>query len=188
MFGWMEPIRTSYLKLLGEVDSLRANRGVDSERVAERPAQEVSEVEKLKQKLEKSQRKATGLSEALHERGRVETLVKMKKEATMRAKHQLDENHAELGNLDPTEVAGLKSQATEIVVQLAEQRMRAKKVKAKDQGPSRPTGQVPANSAKEEQSVEEQESTVEATQPDRVIIIDDSSLLGQRGWTQLSKL
>ncbi|ONK79893.1 uncharacterized protein A4U43_C01F11480 [Asparagus officinalis] len=69
----MEHIRTSYLKLQGEVDPLRAGRRIDSERATERPAQEASKVEKLRQELEESRRKAEGLGEALPERDRATT-------------------------------------------------------------------------------------------------------------------
>ncbi|ONK80023.1 uncharacterized protein A4U43_C01F12950 [Asparagus officinalis] len=64
----MEHIRTSYLKLLGEVESMRASRGVDSRRAAKARALEATKVEKLRQELEESRRKAKGLSKALQKR------------------------------------------------------------------------------------------------------------------------
>ncbi|ONK62133.1 uncharacterized protein A4U43_C07F690 [Asparagus officinalis] len=66
----MEQIQTSYLKLLEEVASLKAGRGADSEWAARPPAPSASEIERLKQELDESSRKARRLDEALEERDR----------------------------------------------------------------------------------------------------------------------
>ncbi|ONK56832.1 uncharacterized protein A4U43_C10F13560 [Asparagus officinalis] len=58
IFGRMEQIRTLYVKLLGEVASLRADRGVDTERAAETQAPRASEVDGLRRALEESKKKA----------------------------------------------------------------------------------------------------------------------------------
>ncbi|ONK64116.1 uncharacterized protein A4U43_C07F22240 [Asparagus officinalis] len=47
IYGGMEQIRTSYLKLLWEVASLRADRGVNSEWGAETPSLRIFKVDKL---------------------------------------------------------------------------------------------------------------------------------------------
>ncbi|ONK60853.1 uncharacterized protein A4U43_C08F23400 [Asparagus officinalis] len=70
IYDRMELIRTSYLKLLGEVSSLRADRGDDSERATKTPARRASEVDELRRELEESNRKARRLNEALQERDR----------------------------------------------------------------------------------------------------------------------
>ncbi|ONK76687.1 uncharacterized protein A4U43_C03F31050 [Asparagus officinalis] len=68
IYGWMEQVRTEYLKLLGEVASLRADRGVNSERATETPALSASEVDGLRRELEESKRKVKRLDEALQKR------------------------------------------------------------------------------------------------------------------------
>ncbi|ONK67389.1 uncharacterized protein A4U43_C06F19660 [Asparagus officinalis] len=64
----MEQIWTSYLKLLGKVASLRAGKGVDSERAAKTLTLRASEVNRLRRELDESNRKARRLDEALQER------------------------------------------------------------------------------------------------------------------------
>ncbi|ONK64482.1 uncharacterized protein A4U43_C07F26530 [Asparagus officinalis] len=56
----MEHIRTTYLKLLGEVDSLRTSRRVDSRWATESRAPEAIEVEKLKQELGEDPKEGRG--------------------------------------------------------------------------------------------------------------------------------
>ncbi|ONK67306.1 uncharacterized protein A4U43_C06F18780 [Asparagus officinalis] len=99
MFGQMEHIQTSYLKLLGEVAFLRASRGVDSERAMETLVPEASEVDRLKQELEESQRKARRLGEALEERDYAKTHVEIKKKTAVYVRHQMDKEHAALVKL-----------------------------------------------------------------------------------------
>ncbi|ONK64284.1 uncharacterized protein A4U43_C07F24070 [Asparagus officinalis] len=65
IYGWMEQIQTLYLKLTGEVASLRAGKVVDSERAAELSARRAFEVDKLRQELDESNKKAKRLDEAL---------------------------------------------------------------------------------------------------------------------------
>ncbi|ONK54769.1 uncharacterized protein A4U43_UnF11700 [Asparagus officinalis] len=79
IFGRMEQIRTSYLKLLGEITSLRAGREVNSERIAETPAPRDSGVDGLKRELEESKKKARRLDEALQERDRAKVQVEAEK-------------------------------------------------------------------------------------------------------------
>ncbi|ONK76534.1 uncharacterized protein A4U43_C03F29270 [Asparagus officinalis] len=66
LYRRMDRVWTAYLKLLGEVTSLRADRGVDLERAAETPAPSASEVDELRNELEESKRNARRLDEALH--------------------------------------------------------------------------------------------------------------------------
>ncbi|ONK77814.1 uncharacterized protein A4U43_C02F10970 [Asparagus officinalis] len=61
----MEQVRTSYLKLLGEVVSLRVDRRVDPKQATETPALEAFEVDRLMRELEESKRKAKRLDEGL---------------------------------------------------------------------------------------------------------------------------
>ncbi|ONK64466.1 uncharacterized protein A4U43_C07F26340 [Asparagus officinalis] len=68
IYGQMDHIQTQYLKLLGEVTSLRVIRRVDSEQAVETTALSASEVDGLRQELEESKRKAMRLDEALQER------------------------------------------------------------------------------------------------------------------------
>ncbi|ONK64653.1 uncharacterized protein A4U43_C07F28430 [Asparagus officinalis] len=68
IFGQMEQIWTLYLRLLGEVASLRVGRGVDMERAIETQASRASEINGLRKELEESNRKARRLDEDLRER------------------------------------------------------------------------------------------------------------------------
>ncbi|ONK72946.1 uncharacterized protein A4U43_C04F25230 [Asparagus officinalis] len=52
IYGRMEQVRTSYLKLLREVTSLRAEKRFDSEGAAEMPILGASKVDNLREKLE----------------------------------------------------------------------------------------------------------------------------------------
>ncbi|ONK73369.1 uncharacterized protein A4U43_C04F30600 [Asparagus officinalis] len=47
IYGWMEQIQTLYLKLLREVSSLRASRGVDLVWATETPSPRDFEIERL---------------------------------------------------------------------------------------------------------------------------------------------
>ncbi|ONK58100.1 uncharacterized protein A4U43_C09F8110 [Asparagus officinalis] len=85
----MERVRTTYLKLLGEVTSLRADRRVNSEWAVEIPAPSASEVDGLRHELEESKRKARRLDEALQERDCAIVLVEFKKETTVHARASL---------------------------------------------------------------------------------------------------
>ncbi|ONK76442.1 uncharacterized protein A4U43_C03F27930 [Asparagus officinalis] len=92
-------VQTLYLKLLVEVTSLRADRGVDSERAMETPVPRASEVDKLRRELEESNRKARRLDKPLWERDRAMVQVKVEKQAAMHARRQMDEENAELVKL-----------------------------------------------------------------------------------------
>ncbi|ONK77813.1 uncharacterized protein A4U43_C02F10960 [Asparagus officinalis] len=68
IYGLMEQVRIEYPKLLGEVTSLRVDRGVGSERTAETPTLCSSKVDGLRWELEESKKKAKSLDKALRER------------------------------------------------------------------------------------------------------------------------
>ncbi|ONK66654.1 uncharacterized protein A4U43_C06F10590 [Asparagus officinalis] len=93
MYGWMENIQTLYLQVLGDVASLRADRGANLEQATETSALGSSKVNRLKQELKESKRKARRLEEAFQERDRDMVLVKIKKEAAVHERRRLDEEH-----------------------------------------------------------------------------------------------
>ncbi|ONK76341.1 uncharacterized protein A4U43_C03F26580 [Asparagus officinalis] len=68
IYSQMEHIWTLYLKLLGKVASMRAGRGVDSERATETPDPSAFKVDRLRQELEESKRKAKRQDEDLLEK------------------------------------------------------------------------------------------------------------------------
>ncbi|ONK81108.1 uncharacterized protein A4U43_C01F25390 [Asparagus officinalis] len=86
----MEWVWTTYLKLLEEVTSLRADRGVDSKRAEETSAPSAFEVDGLRRELEESKRKARRLEEALWEMDHAMVLVEIEKEAAVHVIRQLD--------------------------------------------------------------------------------------------------
>ncbi|ONK67227.1 uncharacterized protein A4U43_C06F17960 [Asparagus officinalis] len=99
IYSQIEQVRILYLKLLGEVTSLRASRGVDSEGAAETPISGDSEVDRLKEELAESKRKARRLDEALQERDRALAHVEIEKQAVVHVRRQLDEEHVALVKL-----------------------------------------------------------------------------------------
>ncbi|ONK55308.1 uncharacterized protein A4U43_UnF5080 [Asparagus officinalis] len=98
IFGRMEQIRSSYLKLLGEVASLRLAEGEDSELAAEPPTSRASEVRAslLALTLEKSPKRNSRGEES---------------GSAMRPQKRLR------GHLDLEEVGGLRSQVAEIAAE-----------------------------------------------------------------------
>ncbi|ONK81142.1 uncharacterized protein A4U43_C01F25740 [Asparagus officinalis] len=135
MFGRMEYIWTTYLKLLGEVYSFRASRGVDSRWVVEAQAPEATEVKKLRHELGESRRKAEGLGLASRPQKRLRV------------------------NLVPKETAGLKTRVVEVTNELVAQRRRPKKAKVRDQGSSKPADSIRVDLNKIHQLAEDPEST-----------------------------
>ncbi|ONK78301.1 uncharacterized protein A4U43_C02F16870 [Asparagus officinalis] len=99
MYGRMEQIRISYLKLLGEVASLRPVRGANLERGVETPTLRTSEVDMLRQEQEERNKKARRLDEPLQERDHARVQDKAEKQAVMLTKFQMDEEHAALAKL-----------------------------------------------------------------------------------------
>ncbi|ONK66988.1 uncharacterized protein A4U43_C06F14300 [Asparagus officinalis] len=96
IYGQMEHIPTKYYKLLGEVASLRASRGVKSEQAARTPVLRTFEVDGIRRDLEESNRKVKRLDEALRERDHTIAQVEVKKKAAMNTRCQMDEEYAEL--------------------------------------------------------------------------------------------
>ncbi|ONK64104.1 uncharacterized protein A4U43_C07F22120 [Asparagus officinalis] len=94
-----ERVWIAYLKLLGEVTSLRADSGADSELAVKTLAQSAFEVNELMRELEESKKKARRLEKDLRERDRTMVLVDMEKDAATHARCQLDEEHASLAKL-----------------------------------------------------------------------------------------
>ncbi|ONK79894.1 uncharacterized protein A4U43_C01F11490 [Asparagus officinalis] len=92
----MDLIWTTYLKLLGEVTSLRADREADSERTVETSAPSASEVDELGLELEESQRKAIRMEEALQERDRAMALAEVEKDLAVHC-DELVEQGASVG-------------------------------------------------------------------------------------------
>ncbi|ONK81067.1 uncharacterized protein A4U43_C01F24870 [Asparagus officinalis] len=84
----MKQIWTLYLKLLGEVASLRAGRGGDSERAAEPLSSRASEVDRLRREFDESSRKARRLYEALQERDCAKGKVTCLQESAVAQSHR----------------------------------------------------------------------------------------------------
>ncbi|ONK64299.1 uncharacterized protein A4U43_C07F24240 [Asparagus officinalis] len=95
----MEQIWTKYHKLLKEVTSLRAERGVGSKQATKASAPSAPEVDRLRQELEESQRKDERIKEVVRESGRVEVRADMEKDVAVHTRRRLDEEHAMLVKL-----------------------------------------------------------------------------------------
>ncbi|ONK58463.1 uncharacterized protein A4U43_C09F13310 [Asparagus officinalis] len=81
----MDRVWTAYHRLLGVAISLRANQEAGSGQTAEMTTKSVLEVDRLKQRLEESEKKAERIEEVLQEKESTKALAKTEKEAAVYA-------------------------------------------------------------------------------------------------------